>query len=52
MNPMLGVAPIDMASVAADLAGYVGAAATAGLLLFAAIYGVKVIIKAFKSGAH
>jgi len=46
------VAPIDMADVGTELAGYVGGAATAGLVLFAAIFGVRIILKAFKTGAH
>jgi hypothetical protein len=54
MNPssMLAVAPIDMADTSATLVGYVAGAAGAGLLLFAAIYGVQIIIRAFKAGAH
>jgi len=52
MQNLFAVAPIDMADTAAELVGYVAGAAGAGLLLFAAIYGVRVILKAFKSGAH
>lgn len=53
MNPNLfAVAPIDMQATATELVGYVAGAAGAGLLLFAAIYGVQIIIRAFKAGAH
>jgi len=52
MNTLFAVAPIDMGDTATELVGYVGGAATAGLVLFAAIYGIRVILKAFKTGAH
>ena len=41
--------PIDVASIAADLATWVGAAATAGLAIMAALYGIRLIIRALKS---
>jgi hypothetical protein len=52
ITALYAVAPIDMASTGTELAGYVAGAAGAGLLLFAAVYGVRVILRAFKSGSH
>lgn len=49
---LLAVAPIDMVATSAELVGYVAGAAGAGLLLFAAIFGVRVILKAFRAGSH
>jgi hypothetical protein len=46
---MLAVAPLDLASTGTDIAGYIATAAAAGLAILAGIYGVKVIIRSFKS---
>lgn len=43
------VAPIDLEDAGVELAGYVGGAATAGLAVFVAIYGIRVIIRAFRA---
>jgi hypothetical protein len=44
-----GSAPLDLAATGTTIAGYVAAAAGAGVALLAAMYGVRVIIRAFKS---
>jgi hypothetical protein len=45
----LAVAPLDLSTTGTEMAGYVAAAAGAGVALLAALYGVRVIIRAFKS---
>jgi hypothetical protein len=40
--------PVDFTSTASTLAGYVPTVATLGLVVFAAIYGVRICVKAFK----
>lgn len=45
----LATAPLDVADIATDIAGYVPSAALAGLGILAALYGVRVIVRAFKS---
>jgi hypothetical protein len=47
-NLILGVAPLDLSATGTEMAGYVATAAGAGVALLAALYGVRVIIKAFK----
>jgi len=47
----LGAAPITMTSAGTELAGYVGAAATAGLVVFVAMLAIRVILKAFRGVA-
>ncbi len=47
-NLILGVAPLDLSGTGTEMAGYVATAAGAGVALLAALYGVRVIIKAFK----
>lgn len=42
-------APLDMAATGTTIAGYVAAAAGAGLAILAARYGVRIIVSAFKS---
>jgi len=42
-------APLDMATTGTTLAGYIGTAATAALAIFAGLYGIRVIIRAFRS---
>jgi hypothetical protein len=44
-----GSGPIDLASTGTTLASYVAGAAGAGIALLAAMYGVRVILRAFKS---
>lgn len=41
--------PLDLTATGTTLAGYVAGAATAGLGVAVAIWGVKVILRAFKS---
>jgi hypothetical protein len=41
--------PLDLAATGTTIAGYVAAAAGAGVALLAALYGVRIIIRAFKS---
>jgi len=59
MLPLLGVlavassswavAPIDMTDVSTEVVPYITAAAGAGLLIFGALYAIRVIIKAFRA---
>jgi hypothetical protein len=42
-------APLDLASTGTTLATYVAGAAGAGIALLAAMYGVRIILRAFKS---
>jgi hypothetical protein len=44
-----GSAPLDLSATGTTMAGYVAGAAGAGVALMAALYGVRVIIRAFKS---
>jgi hypothetical protein len=44
-------APIDLAATGTEMAGYVSVAAGAGLAVFAAIAGVRIILKAFRTTA-
>ena len=43
--------PLDLTSAASSIAGYVPVAAALGAAVFAAIYGVRIIIKSFKAVA-
>ncbi len=45
----LAQAPVDVSALGTTLAGYVPTAAAAGLAVFAAIIGAKLIIRAFKA---
>jgi hypothetical protein len=45
-------APIDLSATASTLVGYVGEAALAGATVFAAIYGVRILVKAFSTIAR
>lgn len=47
--PVLADAPIDLTGTGTTLAGYVATAATAALGVLAAIWGVRVIIRAFRA---
>lgn len=54
MAPVLARAegePLDLTSAGSTLAGYIGGAATAGVAVFTAIYGIRVIVKAFRGVA-
>ena len=42
-------APIDMTDVSGEVVPYIVAAAGAGLLVFGALYAIRVIIKAFRA---
>jgi hypothetical protein len=42
-------APVDLSSTASTLVGYVGTAAGLGAGVFAAIYGVRILVKGFKA---
>jgi len=44
-------APLDLGATGITLAGYITAAATAGLAVFAGIFGIRVIVRAFSSVA-
>jgi hypothetical protein len=39
---------IDLTATGTEIAGYVGTAATAGLAVLAAMYGLRILIRAFK----
>jgi len=43
------VAPVDMTDVSTEVVPYITAAAGAGLLIFGALYAIRVIIKAFRA---
>lgn len=45
----LAVAPLDLSATGTAIAGYVGEAALAGVAIFAAIWGLRIIVKAFKT---
>jgi len=50
--PVVGVfadAPIDMTTTGSTLAGYIATAAGCALAIFAGLYGIRVIIRAFKA---
>jgi hypothetical protein len=49
MFNLLGVAPIDLTGTASTLVTYVGEAAVAGATVFAAIYGVRILVKGFRA---
>ena len=42
-------APLDMASTGTTLAGYIATAAGAALAIFLGLFGIRVIVRAFKS---
>ena len=42
-------APIDLAATGTEIAGYIAAAAAAALGIFAGLYGLRVIVRAFRS---
>lgn len=43
------VAPIDITDVSTEVVPYISVAASAGLLIFGALYAIRVIIKAFRA---
>jgi hypothetical protein len=45
---LLATAPLDLSSTGTEVAGYIATAAGAGVAILAGMYGVRVIIKAFK----
>jgi hypothetical protein len=49
MTSFLATAPLDVSATATAVAGYVPSAALAGLGIMAALYGVRVILRAFKA---
>ena len=44
-----GSAPLDLSATGTTIAGYIATAAGAGVAVLAGLYGVRVIIRAFKS---
>ncbi len=49
MEFLLGVAPLDLSGTGTEIAGYIAAAAGAGVAILAGFYGIRVIVRAFKS---
>lgn len=45
----LMTAPLDLSATGTAVAGYIAAAAGAGVAILAGFYGVRVIVRAFKS---
>lgn len=41
--------PLDLSATGATVAGYIAVAAGAGIAILAAMYGIRVILRAFKS---
>ena len=41
--------PLDLTATGTTLAGYIGVAATAALLIMAALLGVRLMVRAFKA---
>lgn len=41
--------PLDLTTVGSDVASFIAAAALAGVAVLGALYGIRVIIRAFKS---
>lgn len=44
-----GGGPIDLSSTGTTIAGYIAGAAGAGVAILAGLYGIRVIIRAFKA---
>jgi hypothetical protein len=42
-------APLDLSATGTEVAGYIAGAAGAGVAILAAMYGIRVIIRAFKA---
>jgi hypothetical protein len=49
LGTSFAVAPLDVTTAGTDIAGYIATAAGAGLAIMGALYGVRVIVRAFKS---
>lgn len=49
MFEILGVAPLDLSATGTEVAGYIALAAAAGIAILSGMYGVRVIVRAFKS---
>jgi hypothetical protein len=49
LQSLLAVAPLDLSGTGTEVAGYIATAAGAGIAILAAMYGVRVIIRAFKA---
>jgi hypothetical protein len=47
MNLILAAAPLDLTATGTEIAGWIGAAAAAGTVIFVALYGVWCIVHAF-----
>jgi hypothetical protein len=47
-NLLLGVAPLDLSGTGTEVAGYIAAAAGAGVAILAGMYAIRVITRAFK----
>lgn len=45
----MAVAPVDMTAIGTEIAGYIPDAATAGLAIFGAIVGLRIVVKGFKA---
>jgi hypothetical protein len=45
----LATAPLDLAATGTSVAGYIAGAAAAGLAIMAGLYGVRVILRAFRA---
>jgi len=44
-----GDAPLDLSATGTTIAGYIATAAGAGVAILGALYGIRVIIRAFKA---
>jgi len=45
----MALPPLDLEATGTEVAGYIAGAAGAGVAILAAMYGVRVIIRAFKA---
>jgi hypothetical protein len=48
LNLFVGVAPLDLGGAALEVSGYIAGAAGAGVAVFALVYGVRAMVRAFK----
>lgn len=48
MLNFIATAPLDLAATGTTIAGYIAGAAGAGVSILAGLYGVRIIISAFK----
>lgn len=49
MFSLLAQAPIDLAATGTTIAGYIAGAAAGGVSILAGLYGLRIIIRAFKT---